>query len=439
MKKWAMRLALSLALLVAGWVIYCGQQWSQRRLLPESMDLTALSGGVLYGDLIHYARLGYHRLGAPGDRATSSWIANRLQALRYETRVQEYQLRQYVLEEAALELAGESVELFHQWWPPEEAAAIDLVARLALPDDVAELGGRIAVITEPRRFESSGFARLPAAILQQVDALDTKGAAAVILVARSAAPRAFNVGQKQPVFPIPLLVAGASDRQRLVDAAAQGAQASLRVRGRYQDVRSGNVFGYWKRGTGKTIVISTPLTGWFQCAGERGPGVALWLGLAAWVSRNEVDASFLFLAPTGHEIEHHGLDLWLEEFAPAPEATRVWIHLGANIAVREGRIEAGRFVETEDRSPGLFAFSPDLTHLYHRYFLPEGRFPLPTTLGAPGSLQAVVQRGYPSHMMLVGTHTLFHTAQDGVESSEPKLLEPVAHDLVRAILDLIES
>ena len=33
------------------------------------------------------------------------------------------------------------------------------------------------------------------------------------------------------------------------------------------------------------MVLSTPRSGWFTCAGERGPGIALWMALLPWMAK----------------------------------------------------------------------------------------------------------------------------------------------------------
>ena len=66
--------------------------------------------------------------------------------------------------------------------------------------------------------------------------------------------------------------------------------------GKYQaDAEAYEVIGKLNRGK-KLVVVTTPSSGWFQCAGERGAGVALWLGLARWAARQKTDFSYQFVA-----------------------------------------------------------------------------------------------------------------------------------------------
>jgi hypothetical protein len=81
-------------------------------------------------------------------------------------------------------------------------------------------------------------------------------------------------------------------------------------------------------------VISTPSSGWFHCAGERGPGIAIWLALARWSSHRESTVRYTFVASSGHEIGEQGMRSFLASQAPRPSEVDIWLHLGASIAAR---------------------------------------------------------------------------------------------------------
>ena len=78
-------------------------------------------------------------------------------------------------------------------------------------------------------------------------------------------------------------------------------------------------------------VISTPSSGWFTCAGERGPGIAALLALAEWAHARPDSLHYLFVATSGHELDFLGARLFHEaQLAPPPERTQVWLHLSAS-------------------------------------------------------------------------------------------------------------
>src|SRR4029450_2643853 len=88
-----------------------------------------------------------------------------------------------------------------------------------------------------------------------------------------------------------------------------------------------NLVARFGSGADAPLVITTPLTGWFTCAGERGTGIAVALELA-----RELGSSMpvVVIATTGHALENYGTRQQLEAglgFAP-----RAVIHIGASLA-----------------------------------------------------------------------------------------------------------
>src|SRR5947207_11262129 len=130
-------------------------------------------------------------------------------------------------------------------------------------------------------------------------------------------------------WPIPVALISPHDEPALMSSARSGAKASLLVDGLDdRDARAKNVIARLDRGK-DLIVVSTPQSGWFRCAGERGPGIALFLGLARWASRRPSGSSFLFVSTSGHELGGLGMMAFQKELAPAPDRVLCWLHLGA--------------------------------------------------------------------------------------------------------------
>src|SRR6185312_9725361 len=90
---------------------------------------------------------------------------------------------------------------------------------------------------------------------------------------------AYNCAPDRPPWPVPVVGVAGREGQALKAAAQAGADARLRIAGRMQPGRADNVVARLA-GPGKPLVLSTPKSGWFHCAGERGSGIAIWLGLA---------------------------------------------------------------------------------------------------------------------------------------------------------------
>jgi len=76
------------------------------------------------------------------------------------------------------------------------------------------------------------------------------------------------------------------------------------------------------------LVIMTPRSGWWQCASERGGGIACFLEMMRAIESPVRDV--LFTANTGHELGHLGLDRYLKKNHSLIKDALLWVHLGAN-------------------------------------------------------------------------------------------------------------
>ena len=83
------------------------------------------------------------------------------------------------------------------------------------------------------------------------------------------------------------------------------------------------------------LVIMTPRSGWWQCASERGGGIACFLEMMRAIKASEPQRDVIFTANTGHELGHIGLAHYLDAHATLVQDALVWIHLGANFAARQ--------------------------------------------------------------------------------------------------------
>lgn len=75
------------------------------------------------------------------------------------------------------------------------------------------------------------------------------------------------------------------------------------------------------------VIITTPLTGWFGCAGERGTGIVVALRLARWMA---AEHPVLFVGTTGHELGYLGIRAAVR--SGALDGARAVIHVGASLA-----------------------------------------------------------------------------------------------------------
>src|SRR5207253_2524983 len=79
------------------------------------------------------------------------------------------------------------------------------------------------------------------------------------------------------------------------------------------------------------VIVTTPRTGWWQCACERGGGMAGWLEVARSVERARPATPVWFIAFGGHELGHLGSSRLFETQPELPKRAKAWVHFGANL------------------------------------------------------------------------------------------------------------
>lgn len=126
----------------------------------------------------------------------------------------------------------------------------------------------------------------------------------------------------------------------LVAARDAGLPVEVRCGGTRTEMTAFNVFATipGSRGDKAPIVMLTPRSGWWHCAGERGGGLAIWLEVARIARELSLERDLVLLATTGHELGFVGVKRY---FDAEPELARraiAWIHLGANIGAMESQL-----------------------------------------------------------------------------------------------------
>jgi hypothetical protein len=401
-------------------------------MVGQAAAKDVLSGASLYEDVARYASFGLHRFGSPGDRATADWIAGEMKQAGFDVSFQPVVLgRQYVVEQASAEGAGTSVEATPFWWPPEDKASFHLAASLARDGDVA---GKILLLDLP--FDRGAYLG-PVHRAAITEAAAKKPAAILLMVGNPADERfAYNVTQEDAPWPVPVLVVGVKSRALFERGLAAGTPVTFDVKGHYErDVAGRNVIAGIGAGRGPTIVVSTPMTGWYSCVCERGPGIANFLALARTVAAEKWPAHFVFIATAGHEIGHGGMELFLKNGAPAPKDTLAWIHFGSSNAcfafaqgARTDRPEEERYL----------VLSKSAVALTDEAFARVDAKRLVTEKQAVGELRDVHAAGYANFLGMAGRHRSFHTPSDDLAATGPEILEPVARAFVDAARKIVE-
>ncbi|THD77091.1 MAG: hypothetical protein E7812_14130 [Phenylobacterium sp.] len=388
-----------------------------------------MSGAALYADVVRYDGFGEHRTGTPGDLAASDWLTREMTAAGYRTETLPFAQPVFELEAAEVRLGGRALEAFPLWTPQAGAAAgpLSLQAR----------PGVIALISFPT---GVGAALDVSAVWRKpVQAAIDAGAVGVVAVTENPLGElaAFNVPHDAPAWPVPVLAVAGREGPALAAAAQAGASVQLALTGAMRAGSSGDLIAT-RPGPGKPLVISTPKSGWFHCAGERGSGVAIWLGLARHLAAQ--DRNLMFMAASGHEFDGYGGHQFAGHRAPSPAEARGWVHIGANVAAYDFGLEDGRIVRRPTPQAGRrLAVSESLLPAAKAAFAGQPSYERPVDIdveGAGGEIAEYQRRGYRPLVGMLGLHPLHHTRRDRPDVTGPELLEPVARGLAALIAAL---
>ncbi len=386
---------------------------------PQGFDLATVTA-----DLARYHGFGGKASGGPGDTACGDWLGAELQAAGYAVRRHVFEVPFFEAAVATLTAGDARAEVIPQAIvvpTPTEGIEAPLAVRTAwTPDQTYD--GAIVLVVLPYRRWSTAVADEPRKTVQAVLAA---GASAVVLVTTgpSGQALALNAPADRPLFDRPVAVIAPRDAGPLLAAAARGERGRLTITGRSGRRPAFNLVGERRAGAGPGLVLSTPRSGWFDCAGERGGGVAAWLALARWAPQGLPGRPLTLLATSGHEYESHGGEVFLGAEAPPPRNTGLWVHLGANVAARDwAKIGPARPLPSPDPQRVLMVSAP-LVPAARRLF--AGQPGLENVLAADparsaGELSNILAHGYGEVAGVFGVHRLHHAQGDDLACTHPQ-------------------
>lgn len=403
------------SLLGAGLVAPLGWQASSSAAL--SGEAMTFDGNHLFADVKAYAEAGNKRSGGAGDRWTADWVAKRLSSAGFAVERQPFDVPWFETDDCELALGDLKVPLVAQPLAVTTAEG-GLSAPLRLAEFDGSLAGTIAVVRLPHRRWSSLLER---AVRDAITDVTERGAAAVILVTTGPTGEALllNAPADNPLATCPLTLLAPKHAAAVIEAARRGHAARLVLAGRGGRREAENIIGRRERPGKRWIVISTPRSGWTDCVGERGPGIAIWLALADWAPTAFLQHNLLFVANSGHEYENLGAGHLVDSFGPPPAETDIWLHLGANAATRDWQEIPGRLLPLPSADPNRFLMtSAELVARARAIFKeqPGIEMAYPTSVGTAGELSEIVKAGYPHHAGVFGAHRHHHAPTDDLST-----------------------
>ena len=415
---------------------------SAQAAAPNQPVSDPLSGTSLYKTVLKYSEFEEHRTGSKSDIATSQWIVDELKEAGLKTELKPWKLRQFFLKDCELKVDGKRIESFPGWYPNTNPVKGPLA--LFDPSNTGNLKGHIA-------FAGLKYGAVSnTGMLKIVEKVREAGAIGLIVACKnfgdSGMLTAANAEQKgqgseyyQTPLPLPTVVVAGDDETQLTESASAGKKASIKITGiSKKNVTAYNVVGTLKRGD-QWVIITTPSSGWFQCSGERGPGVALFLGLARWAAKTDSKYSYIFIANSGHEMAYMGAHYAPAEYLPENKITKenvaCWFHLGAAIGCRTWKKRDILYEPLNEPNkvyylaavPGLFDSVKAAFGEIKGLKIGSGTY--------AGELLNIVKGGYNA-CGFFGSNYFFHTRQDNDNETSPELLDPVGKGMVKFFKNL---
>jgi hypothetical protein len=357
-------------------------------------------------------------------------MASRLDSLGYEVTRQPFAIPLYTPELTRISLGDIEVEAFPQW-PVRYTApgGVDGELEVFNPENPGGVNQRIALIDAPFRRHST-FLRSD--IVQPVNQAIEAGALAVILVPHgpTGGITALNADGHAEPFKVPVVQVAPDDRDRLVSASGGGRSLNLLSTGKGpSSAMAENVIGRFGNGP-RWVVVSTPYSGWFHCAAERGPGIAAFFALAQWVTSALEDYSFVFVATSGHELTNMGAHAFMHDGAPKPAETILWLHLGAGLASRDFHWYRGEALPLPSMDAQRFLMANGGLHLMLReHFAGLAGLEMAyegTAQYAAGELIDIFAAGYKPAIGAFSANPFHHSRLDRPDKTSGEFIKRVA-------------
>ncbi|MBP6878121.1 MAG: hypothetical protein KBC34_08865 [Phenylobacterium sp.] len=391
-------------------------------------------------DLARYEGFGLKASGGAGDEASGAWLAGELQGLGFDVARQAIEVPYFEARQVSLAL-GDTVVAPLAQAPVTRTPAGGLSARLVRLESGRGAGAATGAIAVARLPYGRWSTRHAGTVGKVVRAAADQGVGALVLVTEGPTGEALALNAAPDAAErFPILAVGSREGDLLAAAAARGERATLRIEGEGGRRSAFNLVGRLDRGAGRELVVSTPRSGWFGCMGERGGGLAAWLGLARWAAR-ACPLDLTFVTTSGHEYENHGGEVFLRSaLTPRPDVTALWVHLGAAFAARDWHETEGRLAPLPSVDPQRFLVArPQLVAPLRTAFAgqPGLEAVYGDEAGAGGELGEILAAGYPRAFGVLGAHRFHHSPNDDMRCVDAEQVATTGRALLTAVQALL--
>jgi hypothetical protein len=263
--------------------------------------------------IAEYESQGFHRTGTAADRRSGDWLARQVRAAGAAPALEAFELSRVDPVTPSLTAEGRRIEglpLYDAAFTGPRGVSGLLGADIALTETTPNAAAAGA-LGEARR---SGRHR------------------AIVCVTRGGRPGLCpsNADSFLSPFGPPVLQVSSEYAEWLGGLARRGASVEVIAHARRTRTRAYNVTARIA-GAGAPLVVMTPRSGWWACASERGGGIACWLETIRELSPERPEREVLFVASSGHELGHLGINAFVDRRPGILKRSHAWIHLGANL------------------------------------------------------------------------------------------------------------
>jgi len=369
-----------------------------------------------------YFNYGDKASGGPGDNATGAWLESELVEAGYACRRQPFDAPGYEGDAATLVAGAARAAVI-----PQAIVTSTGPGGVTAPLAIGPRASAISILVLPH----ARWSAVVGEVERRIRTALTAGAKGVVVVTTGPTGEALalNAPIDKPLFDRPVAVIGPRDAAPFLKAAEAGETATLTIPGRAIRRPAYNLTARLNRGAARNLVLSTPRSGWFTCAGERGPGLAVWLALAKWAARTPLPVNVALVCTSGHEYDNGGGEHFIHEIAPKPAETALWVHLGANVAARDWH-ERGAMLSplpSADPQRFLLASTPLVDRARTAFAGLQGLEAVYTAdpALAAGELGVILKAGYAPAIGIFGGHRFHHAPNDDLRCVVPALIPPV--------------
>ena len=370
-----------------------------------------------------YDAQGNHRTATPADDKSAQWLGEQVRQAGAEPSFEPFALNRIDPLACYLRVAGrriEGVPLFDAAFTGAEGIR-GTIGPLDSDADIALVESEPFALIEPRKELGGPLAEARKSQHKGVVVLTQGGRPGLYLL---------NAPSFKTPFGPPTLQVSSAEGEWLK---AQARQRPQTVFVAHVDSTKARAFNVTARIAGgdrslAPIVVSTPRSGWWQCASERGGGLACWLEVIRALAAAKPERDCLFAAFSGHEIGFIGIDAFLEPRPGLMKRAHAWLHLGASI----GAPRQPNLVQTSDASLGRWIAAALATEE-----LAVDNVAQPETV--PRGEAGTFHRGGARYITLVCGTEVFHSAADRwPEAIDVAMLARYARAVAAGVVELAQ-